>query len=290
VREVSAVHRFHQALVNEIRTQRPEYLSGMFTVAEIYQALVPYRTHRGLVGVELNGDYEDALLRLLAGEGDLLLLESEPARLRILDELKRADPNTGIYREFAALGVRLNPKHTPPAAQGSAPPSRLEGGKAPAVSAEPALDLLGAVSDSAGTAPPASHASKSETHPETLPTSPAVPASAPSTEPVKGSAPSAPSTPASLAPKGGTAAPAASSTSATPASAGPGASQTPAQQPPHACPECTRDLPPRDGLRFCPFCGVDVHVRSCAGCGESLERAWSFCVSCGLNQMSGVPR
>ena len=52
--------RFHQALVEEIRSQRPEYLDGPFTVAEIYQNLVPYGSHRDRIGVEMNGDYEDA--------------------------------------------------------------------------------------------------------------------------------------------------------------------------------------------------------------------------------------
>ena len=35
--------RFHRALVREIRQVRPDYLIEPFTVAEIYQNLVPYR-------------------------------------------------------------------------------------------------------------------------------------------------------------------------------------------------------------------------------------------------------
>ena len=50
---------------------------------------------------------------------------------------------------------------------------------------------------------------------------------------------------------------------------------------PADCPECSRVLPTRDGLRFCPFCGTDVHVVACGACGEELERSWSFCVACG---------
>ena len=37
------LERFHQVLVREIRDLRPEYLTEPFTVAEIYQDLVPYR-------------------------------------------------------------------------------------------------------------------------------------------------------------------------------------------------------------------------------------------------------
>lgn len=107
--DADVIHRFHSALVDEIRRNAPEYLSRPFTVAEIYQSLVPYRTHRDRIGVELNGDYEAALLRLLGGEDELMKLESEAARSRVQRELESSNPNTGVYREFAAVNVRLNP-------------------------------------------------------------------------------------------------------------------------------------------------------------------------------------
>ena len=77
------LNRFHRVLLQEISESRPEYLGKPFTVAEIYQNLVPYRSHRDFIGVEMNGDYEDILLRLLAGEGDYLLLDSEVVRREI---------------------------------------------------------------------------------------------------------------------------------------------------------------------------------------------------------------
>ena len=100
--------RFYGALVDEIRVQRPDYLTGQFTVAEIYQNLVPYGVHRDRIGVEINGDYEDALLRLLAGEGGYLILDSETALRDLREELESPNPNTGMYREYAAVDVRLN--------------------------------------------------------------------------------------------------------------------------------------------------------------------------------------
>jgi hypothetical protein len=105
------LERFHRALVDEIEAQRPEYLSAPFTVAEIYQNLVPYGSHRDRIGVEINGDYEIALLRLLVGEGGYLQLESEAALREIRSELGSSNPNTALYREFAAADVRLNPAH-----------------------------------------------------------------------------------------------------------------------------------------------------------------------------------
>ena len=100
---------FYDALVEVIRAQRPDYLTGPFTVAEIYQNLVPYGLHRDRIGVEMNGDYEDALLHLLAGEGGYLILESEAALRNLREELESPNPNTGAYREYAAADVRLNP-------------------------------------------------------------------------------------------------------------------------------------------------------------------------------------
>ena len=121
------VDQLHRVLVDEIRVRRPEYLRAPFTVAEIYQELVPYRTHRDRIGASMNGDYEHALLRLLAGEGDYLRIESEPARKRMAEELGSSNPNTGLFREFAALDVRLNPALIPiPSASAGAPEERAK--------------------------------------------------------------------------------------------------------------------------------------------------------------------
>jgi hypothetical protein len=133
VAEETSVERFHRVLVESIVGAAPAYLEASFTVAEIYQSLVPYRTHRDRLGVAMNGDYEDVLLRLLAGEGDFLVLDSEAARERIRKELATRNPNTGIYREFAAVGVRLNPVRLPVIERApERPPPRLESTAQPA--------------------------------------------------------------------------------------------------------------------------------------------------------------
>jgi hypothetical protein len=129
---------FHRVLVEEIRTKRPEYLKGPFTVAEIYQDLVPYPTHRDRIGVEMNGDYEDALIRMLAGEGGYLALESEHALRELRSELQTSNPNTGVYREFAAVDVRLNPERI--GGNGSPLPAPSPGGSAAATG--PSADAL----------------------------------------------------------------------------------------------------------------------------------------------------
>ncbi|RUA04125.1 MAG: hypothetical protein DSY88_03830 [Candidatus Poseidoniales archaeon] len=43
------------------------------------------------------------------------------------------------------------------------------------------------------------------------------------------------------------------------------------------------DLPVRDSVRFCPFCGSDLRPYPCRECGEAMEARWQFCVSCGTD-------
>lgn len=204
------LERFHRTLLEEIQTQRPEYLTGPFTVAEIYQNLVPYGSHRDRLGVQMNGDYEDALLRLLAGEGGYLILESEPALRDLREELRSPNPNTGLYREYAAVDVRLNP------------------------------DVLDVTILSV---PPAAEDSSMS----------------------------------DLAPEG---------EGVVPPGVDPFASNEVEDDSPRACLWCRAELPARDNLNFCPFCGTDLKVVPCKKCGEELEPSWRFCVACGT-EVSG---
>lgn len=103
----STLGEMHRLLVTALHERDPSALSRPFTVAEIYQDLVPYRQYRDELELDMNGDYEQLLLRLLAGEGNLVQLESEPALRDIRKELDRKNPNTGVYREYAAVDVRL---------------------------------------------------------------------------------------------------------------------------------------------------------------------------------------
>jgi predicted RNA-binding Zn-ribbon protein involved in translation (DUF1610 family) len=47
------------------------------------------------------------------------------------------------------------------------------------------------------------------------------------------------------------------------------------------CWACTKALPTRDGVRFCPHCGADQEVPRCSACGDRLEPDWTFCPRCG---------
>jgi hypothetical protein len=95
----------HRALVQALRQRGPEAAGCPVTVEEIYQELIPYRSVRQVLGLDLVADYEDALLRLLAGTGGYVRLEPEDARERILEELSSPNPDLGLYRKFSACEV-----------------------------------------------------------------------------------------------------------------------------------------------------------------------------------------
>jgi hypothetical protein len=223
--DVSILERFHRALVEEIQTQRPEYLTGPFTVAEIYQNLVPYGSHRDRLGVRMNGDYEDALLRLLAGEGDYLILESEPALRDLRAELGTANPNTGLYREYAAVDVRLN--------QAQLDLALVAAGEGRDLASEMSAVMAGAHPSSVADLAPAEAAAEA----------------------------------ISIVPPGVDVFQYRSTN-------GGGAATS-------SCQWCRAELPARDNLNFCPFCGTDLKVVPCQQCGEELEPQWRFCIACG---------
>jgi hypothetical protein len=103
------ITRLHRALVDAIRSTRGDDFDQPVTVSEIYQRLLPYRAARAAVGFEMNADYEYALLRLLAGEGDLARLEPSEVRESLRSELDSPNPNVGLYRQYANCDVWVAP-------------------------------------------------------------------------------------------------------------------------------------------------------------------------------------
>jgi len=242
--------RFYQVLVEEIRSQRPDYLTGPFTVAEIYQRLVPYGSHRDRIGVDMNGDYEEALLRLLAGEGEYLVLESEAALGVLQSEIASGNPNTSLYREFAALDVRLNPGRSGDNAEEQVPASRLA----------PEEDDDREGGEPSGTGSLFGRAQTGD--PEGLdlfPLHETTDQQAVAAEGVE--EPSLESEGTSVA-----------DTSAFGVRPG-GHDQS--------CSGCGAALPTGFVPNFCPMCGMDQTRVSCTACGSMLEPEWRFCASCG---------
>jgi len=305
--------RFHEVLVREIRSNRPEYLEEPFTVAEIYQNLVPYRTHRDALGLEMNGDYEHTLLRLLGGEGEYLELESDVARRQIRDELEHPNPNTGLFRDFAAADVRLT------GARHGVSDSRESGSRAEdGGSTRDLADLL-AEADQALDPPPTELVTEGEVpsaSDDDAGVDEADDEGAAGTVQYDGGTPGEDAIPEGEdvdheAPRrlfvmaGGDEdeedhedhGPSPEFDPQDPTVHAFGGQQDPdehagksgaptahgkAEEEGHdTCRWCRADLPPRNVLNFCPYCGSNLGMKPCAECGEELESSWMFCPKCG---------
>ena len=279
------LERFIETLVEEITVTRPEYLTAPFTVAEIYQDLIPYRSHRVLIGVEMNGDYEEALLRMLSGEGDCLLLDSAVARQEIQKELASPNPNTGLFREFAAVDVRLHPRRVPldaapgPEVRAAEVPAAdtIDPEEAPTRAVEVELEAEGelkAVEEippkaaevgGGGPADPAAATPDGAEPVELLRTEPG----STGEDGVVGHIETASTTPLASTEE--------------PAPDGPVSTDAEPRDVLKVCHWCREALPVRDPVYFCPFCGSDLRPSPCRVCGEAMEARWHFCVSCGAD-------
>lgn len=101
----NSVEKLHRALVTAISNERNGDFQRPVTVSEIYQQLLPYRAARSAVGFEMNADYEYALLRLLAGEGNFARLEPGEVREMLRSELESPNPNVSLFRDYANCDV-----------------------------------------------------------------------------------------------------------------------------------------------------------------------------------------
>jgi predicted RNA-binding Zn-ribbon protein involved in translation (DUF1610 family) len=98
--------RLVRRLVQNVRNSHPQYLSQPVEVSELYQTLIPYRHNRTELEIETNQDYEAALCQLLSGERGYTT--GDPALQNAMrKELASPNPNTAIFRDYAAARVTL---------------------------------------------------------------------------------------------------------------------------------------------------------------------------------------
>jgi len=246
--------RLLQRLVQRIRAEYPEYMNRPFEVSELYQNIVPYRHHRRELGIETNQDYELALLRLLAGERGYLMGDAS-MHDAVKRELASPNPNTALFREFAAARVSLSPEAARRYDQMSSAETRPDDVRT--VSAAPA---------------PPRPAAPPPPPPRPAPSPPAQPSagfSAMASPPPPPRAPTPPpaeyyATPATDRMSGG----GRSAAMSTVASAG-------------GCRYCGGSLPQGRRVTFCPHCGQNLAVQRCPACSTELELSWKFCTTCG---------
>lgn len=152
----TTANKLFQLLTDALARREGFNASAPVTVAEIYQEIVPYREVRERLGVELNADYEQALLELLAGEGGLLRLEPASAREELRQELRSPNPYVGLYRKFAACDVWI---------EGPVPAPEQEEEAAPEPAARPSAPATGAPPVPPATSPAAAPAAAARPEP-----------------------------------------------------------------------------------------------------------------------------
>jgi RNA polymerase subunit RPABC4/transcription elongation factor Spt4 len=105
--EPADVERLFRAVVSALAERDPTRLTAPLQVAEVYQQIVPYRTHRAQLGFDTHQDYEGAILGLLAGIGGYVDLEPAEARDVLAAEAASSNPDPSLVRDFAGARVLL---------------------------------------------------------------------------------------------------------------------------------------------------------------------------------------
>jgi hypothetical protein len=103
--------RLFRQLIRNLAELDAARVHGPVQIAELYEQLVPYRTHRTSLGLDTHEDYEIVLLRLLAGERGYALVEPADVRDALAREAAAVNPDAGFFKQFSAANVTFDPGH-----------------------------------------------------------------------------------------------------------------------------------------------------------------------------------
>ena len=101
------LERFFRRLVANLAASDPARLHHPIPLDDIQQSVIPYRSNRRALHIESSEEYELMLLRLCAGEGNLVRTEPETARARFEEELKSPNPDLDVLRRVDDVVISL---------------------------------------------------------------------------------------------------------------------------------------------------------------------------------------
>ncbi len=243
------VHRLFRCLIETLSDQDQQRLRSAFQVAELYQTIIPYRTHRSRLGFDSSEDYEMAVLRLLAGEGSYASVSPPEAQDAIAAEAAAVNPNPGVVREYAGAMVQLARAAVDDALDAERSYAPPEAAEPEAPTAEPDIETASPDAEPTATTQAPVFSLDDGSRPRADAVDPPDP---PDPEPDISAPAAAP--PRTMRPSDG------------------GAT---------TCRNCGRGLPLQRQVTYCPFCGQPAHALICPACGAELETGWRFCVDCG---------
>lgn len=105
--EIDALERMYSVLVRTLRARHRPLLSAPFTVADVYQRILPFRHFRRELELESNTDYELVLMELLSGARGYLDVD-ERLRDLLTKELRASTPEASRMRELADAQISVN--------------------------------------------------------------------------------------------------------------------------------------------------------------------------------------
>ncbi len=107
---MTEVERFFRRLVSTLASTDPASLQGPLALDDITGSILPYRAHRRALGFDTVEDYEAVLLRLCAGEGELVWTEPEEARARFVAEIRSPNPDLTALYAFENVLLTFRPE------------------------------------------------------------------------------------------------------------------------------------------------------------------------------------
>jgi Double zinc ribbon len=107
---VTEVERFFRRLVSTLAASNPARLQDPLLLDDITGSILPYRIHRRALELDTVEDYEAVLLRLCAGEGDLVWTEPEDARKRFVAESGSNNPDLTALYAFENVYLSFRPE------------------------------------------------------------------------------------------------------------------------------------------------------------------------------------
>jgi hypothetical protein len=99
--------RLGEVLIEKIGAQKSNGRNLHLTVQDIYYDLVPFYSYQKELGIDCIFDYERALLRLLAGQGGVVELESLAEKQKLEQHVNSYRIDPAILRDFLTAGVRV---------------------------------------------------------------------------------------------------------------------------------------------------------------------------------------
>lgn len=135
------VERFFRRLVANLASSDPARLHHPIPLEDVYQSIIPYRSNRRALHLETSEDYEMVLLRLCAGEGELVRTEPEDARVEFAEEVRSPHPDLDVLRRLERVVISLRSEPLARALDSEPELDATHPAAAPPVPPIPGLDL-----------------------------------------------------------------------------------------------------------------------------------------------------